>query len=151
MPHSLLGTKLIIPFRWPGIITQLGYLILVKILNVTWKDASMIIHWKSKFLSDVWLLETPWTIQSMEFSRPEYPSILQGIFPTQGSNPGLSHCRWIPYQLIYQGSWRILEWEAYPFSSGSSQPRNRTRVSRTAGVFLSAELDYSLEKHKSKQ
>ena len=78
MPYSLLGTKLIIPFRWPGIITQLGYLILVKILNVTWKDASMIIHWKSKFLSDVWLLETPWTIQSMEFSRPEYPSILQG-------------------------------------------------------------------------
>ena len=151
MPDSLLGTKLIIPFRWPGIITQLGYLILVKILNVTWKDASMIIHWKSKFLSDVWLLETPWTIQSMEFSRPEYPSILQGIFPTQGSNPGLPHCRWIPYQLIHQGSWRILEWEAYPFSSGSSQPRNRTRVSRTAGVFLSAELDYSLEKHKSKQ
>ena len=26
-------------------------------------------------------------------------SILQGIFPTQGSNPGLPHCRWILYQL----------------------------------------------------
>ena len=24
-------------------------------------------------------------------------SLLQGIFPTQGSNPGLSHCRWILY------------------------------------------------------
>ena len=23
-------------------------------------------------------------------------SLLQGIFPTQGSNPGLPHCRWIP-------------------------------------------------------
>ena len=24
-------------------------------------------------------------------------SLLQGIFPTQGSNPGLLHCRWILY------------------------------------------------------
>ena len=31
-------------------------------------------------------------------------SLLQGMFPTQGSNPGLLHCRWIVYQLSYQGS-----------------------------------------------
>ena len=31
-------------------------------------------------------------------------SLLQGIFPTQGSNPSLPHCRWILYQLSYQGS-----------------------------------------------
>jgi len=31
-------------------------------------------------------------------------SLLQGIFPTQGSNPGLPHCRQILYHLIYQGS-----------------------------------------------
>ena len=31
-------------------------------------------------------------------------SLLQRIFPTQGSNPGLQHCRWILYQLSYQGS-----------------------------------------------
>ena len=31
-------------------------------------------------------------------------SLLQGIFPTQGSNPGLPHCRRILYQLSYQGS-----------------------------------------------
>ena len=31
-------------------------------------------------------------------------SLLQGIFPTQGSNPGLPHCRQIPYQLSHQGS-----------------------------------------------
>ena len=30
-------------------------------------------------------------------------SLLQGIFPTQGWNPGLLHCRQIPYQLNYQG------------------------------------------------
>ena len=31
-------------------------------------------------------------------------TLLQGIFPTQRSNPGLLHCRWIVYQLSYQGS-----------------------------------------------
>jgi len=31
-------------------------------------------------------------------------SLLQRIFPTQGSNPGLPHCRWILYQLSHQGS-----------------------------------------------
>ena len=31
-------------------------------------------------------------------------SLLQGIFPTQESNQGLLHCRWILYQLNYQGS-----------------------------------------------
>ena len=31
---------------------------------------------------------------------------------------------------------RILEWVAFPFSRGSSQPRNRTRVSRVAGGFF---------------
>ena len=29
---------------------------------------------------------------------------LQGIFPTQGSNPGVSHCRQIPHCLRHQGS-----------------------------------------------
>ena len=31
-------------------------------------------------------------------------SLLQGIFPTQGSHRGLLHCRWILYQLSYQGN-----------------------------------------------
>jgi len=30
-------------------------------------------------------------------------SLLQGIFPTQGSNPGLSRCRQILYQLSHKG------------------------------------------------
>ena len=60
-------------------------------------------------------------------------SFLQGIFPTQGSNPGLLQCRRILYQLSHEGSPRILEWVAYFFSSGSSQPRNRIGVSCIAG------------------
>ena len=31
-------------------------------------------------------------------------ALLQGIFPTQGLNPGLPNCRQILYQLSYQGS-----------------------------------------------
>ena len=63
-------------------------------------------------------------------------SLLQGIFPTQESTPVLPHCRRILYQLSHQGSPRILEWVAYPFSSGSSRPRNLTRVSCIAGGFF---------------
>ena len=63
-------------------------------------------------------------------------SLLQGIVPTQGSNPGIPHHRQILYQLSYKESPRILEWVAYPLSSGSSQPRNRTGVSCIAGGFF---------------
>ena len=35
-------------------------------------------------------------------------SLLQGIFPTQRSNPGLPQCRWILYQLSHKGSPRSL-------------------------------------------
>ena len=65
-------------------------------------------------------------------------ALLQGIFPTQGSNPGLSHCKQILYYLSYQGSPRILEWVAYPFSRGASWPRNRTGVSCIAGGFFTS-------------
>ena len=37
-------------------------------------------------------------------------SLLQGIFPTQGSNTGLPYCKEILYQLSHKGSQRILEW-----------------------------------------
>ena len=63
-------------------------------------------------------------------------SLLQGIVPTQGSNPGLSCCRWILYQLSHKGSPRILVWVADPFSRGYSQPRNQTGISWTASGFF---------------
>ena len=52
------------------------------------------------------------------------------------SVPGLPYCRQILYQLSHKGSPRILERVAYPSSSGSSQPRNRTGVSCIAGRFF---------------
>ena len=60
------------------------------------------------------------------------------MFPTQGSNSGVPHCREILYHVSYQGSPRILEWVAYPFSSRSSQPRNWTGVSCIAGKFFTS-------------
>ena len=79
---------------------------------------------------------------SVEFSRQEYWSglraLLQGIFPTQGLNPVLLHCRRILYLLSHQGSPRILECVAYPLARGTSWPRTRTRGSCTAGRFFTS-------------
>ena len=73
--------------------------------------------WMLNCFSRVWLFATPWTVTcqaplSTEFSRQEYWSGLplppfQGIFPTQGSNPGLLRCRWILYLLSHQRWERI--------------------------------------------
>ena len=65
-------------------------------------------------------------------------SFLQGIVPTQGSNPGLPHCREILNCLSHQGSPRILERVAYPSSRGSSRPRNQTWVSCIVGRFFTS-------------
>ena len=40
----------------------------------------------------------------MKNTGVDSPSLLQGIFPTQGLNPGLPHCRQILYQLSHKGS-----------------------------------------------
>ena len=67
-------------------------------------------------------------------------SLLQGIFPTQGSNPGLLLCSQILYQLSHEGSPRILEWVAYPFSSGSSRPGIEAGSPALQAVSVPAEL-----------
>ena len=48
---------------------------------------------------------------------------LQGIFPTQGSNPGLPHCKWIFYQLSYQESPRATMSIITPISHNNSVGR----------------------------
>ena len=81
--------------------------------------------WPTRLLS-------PWG-----FSRQEYWSGLPcpplGELPNQGLNPDLSHCRQILYHLRHHGSPRTLEWVAYPFSGGSSQPRTWSGVSCISG------------------
>ena len=65
-------------------------------------------------------------------------ALFQGIFPTQGSNPGLPHCRWILYHLSHKASPRILEWVVMPSSRRSSWPRNQTAVSCITGEFFTS-------------
>ena len=50
-------------------------------------------------------------------------SLLQGIFLTQGSNPGLPHCRRILYQLSHQGSLKSL----LPLKISLVQPTRRKK------------------------
>ena len=87
-----------------------------KLLQPLWRTVCAML---SQF-SCVWLCATPWTAAfqaplSMGFSRQEYWSglhfLLQGIFPTQGSNLHLLyllHCRWILYRWTARKPWRTV-------------------------------------------
>ena len=65
-------------------------------------------------------------------------ALLQGVFSTQRSNLGLPNCRQILYHLSHKGSPKKLEWVAYPFSRGTSRPRNQPGVSCIAGGFFTS-------------
>ena len=91
----------------------------------------------AQFCPTLW---TPETIQSMEFSRPEYwngwpfPSL--GDLPKPGiksSSPALQADS-LPTELPGKRSPRILKWVAFPFSSRFS----RTQVSCIAGEFFTS-------------
>ena len=62
-----------------------------------------------------------------EESENESHSVMSGLFVTPWTNT---------VHGILQA--RILEWVAIPFSRGSSQPRDRTQVSRIAGSFFTS-------------
>ena len=53
-------------------------------------------------------------------------SLLQGIFLTQGENPGLLHCRQILYHLNHQGSTLISHqmWSLFPITGHSTKKKN---------------------------
>ena len=56
-------------------------------------------------------LYSPWNFLGQNTGMGNL-SLLQGIFPTQGSNSGLLHCRQTLYQLSHKGSPEVLEWVA---------------------------------------
>ena len=53
-------------------------------------------------------------------------ALLQGIFPTQGLNPGLPHCRQILHHLSHQGSPKTPEWVALPSPGSLPSPGIKT-------------------------
>ena len=86
---------------------------------------------KVKSLSCAWLLATPWTAAyqappSMGFSRQVYWSGLPLPSP------------WYIYLVPEILQVRILEWVAFLFSRGSSQPRDQTQVSCTVDWFFTS-------------
>ena len=93
-PHRLQPTRLLRPWDFPGKSTGMGCHCLLP-------------HG----------LYRPW---NSPVQNTEDLPLLQGIFPTQGSNPGLPPCRQILYQLSHKGSPRILEWVAIAFSGWKS-------------------------------
>ena len=62
-------------------------------------------------------------------------SLLQGIFSTQGLNPGLPHCRQIFYQLSHKGSPKVtLNWSLIESSISTKRKRkfllNKAKTAR---------------------
>ena len=112
----------IVKFKWEDICKVISILL--------WCIENNPVNGRSVVSDSLWPhgLYSPWNSPGQNTGVGSY-SLLQDIFPTQELNPGLPHCRQILSQLSHEGSPRILEWIAYPFSRGSSQPRNRTRES----------------------
>ena len=80
----------------------------VKWYNYSWKERKKVMS-----LSSVQLFVTPWTVPTRLLHPWNFPGkstgvgchfLLQGIFPTQGLNPGLLHWKQMLYRLSHQGS-----------------------------------------------
>ena len=98
-----------------------------------WSFYRSIWKWKWKSLSRVWLFETPQTIQSMEFSRPEYWS--GQPFPSPGDlpNPGIE-----PRSPTLQADSIPAEPQGKPKNTGVGS------LSLLQGVFQTQELNRGL-------
>ena len=152
--HRQQPTRLPCPWDSPGKNTGVGChsLLQVKLTLLNWRWilyplshlgspclTIYIFECRSVVSDSLWPhgLYSPWDSPGQNTGVGSH-SLLQGIFPTQGLNLGLLHSRWILYQWSQQRSPRILECVAYPVSSRSSRPRNRTRVSCIVGRFFTS-------------
>ena len=79
---------------------------------------------RSHGLSPIRLL-CPWNFQAR--TRVGCLFLLQGIFPTQGSNLSLLHCRQILYHLSHQGSPRHVHGDAQSSASLDTGARSNLR------------------------
>ena len=93
----------------------------------------------------VWLLATPQTVAHQAPPSPGKNTgmgchfLLQGIFPTQGSNPDLLHCRQILYRLSHQrsppGWWGVSATMAHS-NSGAVLLDSRVRKAKTLSLYV---------------
>ena len=80
-------------------------------------------------------LYSPWNSPGQNTGESSL-SLLPGIFPTQESNPGLLHYRWILHQMSHKGS--------PPSYIGKSMPDFRTSKDRLT-LLLEAANDFKLK------
>ena len=117
--HSINPVITLVNFR--------DYILLIIILtDLTFPLKKIILSWKWKWklLSHVQLFVThpmdytvQGTLQARVLEWVAFPFSNQRIFPTQGSNPGLLHCRQILYQLNHKGRpTRLLYYTRLPYS-----------------------------------
>ena len=90
-PHGLHS-----PWKSPGQNTGVGSLSLFQGIFKA-RDWTQISSIAGRFF-------TSWATREAQNTGVGSLSLLQRIFPTQESNQGLLHCRWVLYQLSYQGS-----------------------------------------------
>ena len=106
--------------------------------NMAATQSVWLMNW-SENCCHIQLFATPWTIETMQFSRPEYwsgyRSLLQGFFPTQGSNQ-VSCTAGDSLPAEPKGKPRNTGVVVYPFSRGSSWLGNWTGDSCIAGGFF---------------
>ena len=87
------------------------------------------------------LWKTAWSFQEIQDIEVSYdPAIpLMGLGPENVTLKSLSHvCNTMDYTVHGILQARTLEWVAFPFSRGSSQPRDQAQVSCIAGRFLTS-------------
>ena len=86
---------------------------------------------------------SPWNSpgkNTFQASRQEGLSLLQGIFPTQGSNPGLLPCRQILYHLSHQeSSQNTIKSQAFPSLGDLPNPGIKPRSPALQADSLPAE------------
>ena len=123
----------------PALLILTSILVLIQTFPLTFFNPIMnflLKKVKVKSLSCVWLFATPWTVPPRLLHPWDFLGkstgvgchfLFQGIFPIQGSNLGLLHCRQTPYCLSCKGS-----------SWGSSQPRDWIQVSCITGRFFTS-------------
>ena len=85
-PHGLQPTRLLHPWDFPGTSTGVGCHCLLRLVAQLCPTLCNPMDWGLPGFS------VPEILQARILEWGSH-SLLQGIFPTQGSNPGLPHCR----------------------------------------------------------
>ena len=78
-----------------------------------------------------------------------YHALLQGILPTQRSNPGILHGRWILYHLSHQEAQEFLNGQLIPSPGDLPDPRIKLGSPALQADSLPAELPGKLQRENA--